>query len=82
VYVPQVLGTSNARWGQGNAAAAQDGDDEDRVEGGSQQQQQRQQQQQQQEPASDNEDAPTAGDIEVTCKADCLDYAVAVLTHS
>jgi hypothetical protein len=58
--VLQVLGTNNARWGQGNVAAAQDGDDEDHGEGGSQQQQQ------QQEPASDNEDAPTAGDIEVT----------------
>jgi hypothetical protein len=61
-----VLGTNNARWGQGNAAAAQDGDDEDHVEGGSLQ---HQRQQQQQEPASDNEDAPTAGDIEVTLRA-------------
>jgi hypothetical protein len=60
--VLQVLGTNNARWGKGNAGGAQDdGDDADLVEGGSQQQQQ------QQEPASDNEDAPTAGDIEVTC---------------
>jgi hypothetical protein len=61
----QVLGTKSFGW-QGNGGAAREGADKEdaAAEGASQEQQQ----QQQQEPEINDDEAPTAGDIEV-CSA-------------
>jgi hypothetical protein len=73
----QVLGTKSFGW-QGNGGAAKEGgDNEDAAaEGASEEQQQ-----QQQEPEINDDEAPTAGDIEVRSAAS-IHRPVAITTHS